>query len=428
MRRLAAIGAAVLVTAVVVAVVVSQRGGPAPAPKPTPRPTATATATPTPTPPPPPLPAAGKGLAVGITEANPSLIASPANRTLQPPWSRWRAAVGAIRPAFYRLLIDWAAIEPSAGVPADLAQYNGGCARTVAPCLPYSGLTEQLQALASRQREGGWQAVVVILNAPAWAASAPSGCEKPGTGTGAQVPTAAGLAAYAQLVKGVLAVAGQAGATLRFWSAWNEPNLPQFLSPQRNSCDASSPSLAPEAYAGIVRTLQQALDEAPGDQQIVLGETAGILRDTGYLTSVQSFIAGLPRDVVCASTVWSQHGYIGGPDPAPAAEKALKARGCGRPFTIWITETGVGPTSKKLSAARRIADPHAGCEALHRRLVRWWRDPAVTTAFQYEIRSDPAFPSGLVNEDLSRSTPALAEWTAWGGAREPTAPPPADAC
>jgi hypothetical protein len=126
--------------------------------------------------------------------------------------------------------------------------------------------------------------------------------------------------------------------------------------------------------------------------------------------------------------VWSQHGYVGGPDPAPAVEKALKARGCAPPFTIWITETGVGPTSKALSAARRIADPGAGCEALHRRLVRWWRDPAVTVAFQYEFRSDPAFPSGLVDEGLTRPAPALAEWTAWGGAREPTAPPPADAC
>jgi hypothetical protein len=424
-RRYAAIGAvAAALVAVVVVVVATQGGGPAPKPAPTPPPEPT----PTPTPSPPPLPAAGRGLAVGITEANPNLFASPAMKQLPAPWSRWRDALGAIRPAFYRLLIDWAAIQPIAGVPPDLTQYQGGCARDVPPCAPYGGITEQLQALASRQREGGWQAEVVILNTPPWAASPPSGCEKAGTETRARVPSAAGLKAYAQLVEDVLAAAAKAGATLRFWSAWNEPNLPPFLSPQRNRCAASSPSLAPDAYAGLVRTLQQALDAAPGDQQIVLGETAGILHDTAYLTSVQSFIAGLPRDVLCASTVWSQHGYVGGPDPAPAAERALKARGCPRPFTLWITETGVGPTSRRLSAARRVADPHAGCEALHRRLVRWWRDPQVTVAFQYEFRSDPAFPSGLVSEDLRHAAPALAEWTAWGGAREPTAPPPAAAC
>jgi hypothetical protein len=425
-RRLAAIlgGIAVLVAAGVIIAVATEGGRPAPRPTPTRTPQPTAT----PTPSPPPLPAAGKGLAVGLTEPNPNLIFSPAAKALPAPWSRWRAAVGAIRPAFYRLLIDWAAIQPSAGVPPDLTQYQGGCARNVAPCEPYSGITEQLQALASRQREGGWQAVVVILDTPRWAASAPSGCEKPDTGADARVPTAAGLAAYVRLVKAVLAAAADAGATLRFWSAWNEPNLPAFLSPQRNRCDAASHSLAPDAYAGIVRTLQEALDAAPGDHQIVLGETAGLQRDTSSETSVRSFIAGLPSDVVCASTVWSQHGYVGGPDPAPAAEQALKARGCPRPFTLWITETGVGPTSHRLSAARRFADPQTGCAALHRRLVRWWRDPAVTVAFQYEFRSDPAFPSGLVDATLTRAAPALAEWTAWGGAREPTAPPPATAC
>jgi hypothetical protein len=429
MRRRAAWvagGGALVVVAAVVIVVVSQSGGPSPAPTPTatPRPEPTAT----PTPPPQPLPAAGKGLAVGITEYNPNLVASPANRRLPAPWGRWRDALGAIRPAYYRLLVDWAAIQPSAGVPPDLTQYQGGCSRTIAPCQPYSGITEQLQALASRQREGGWQAVVVILNTPRWAASPPSGCEKPGTQPGARPPSQAGLTAYAQLVKDILAAAARTGAQLRFWSAWNEPNLNAFVSPQRNTCDASSPSLAPDAYAGIVRTLQGALAGAPGDPQIVLGETAGLLQDTPYRTSVQSFIAGLPRDVVCASTVWSQHGYIGGPDPVPAVLKALKARGCGRPFTIWMTETGVGPTPKRLSAADAIKDPRAGCLALHRRLVTWWRDPAVTVAFQYEFRSDPAFPSGLVSADLRTAAPALAEWTAWGGGREPTAPPPAVAC
>jgi hypothetical protein len=427
-RRLAWLaGAAALVVVAAVVIVVASRGcGPAPAPPPTP--TASPTVTPTPTPSPLPLPAAGKGLAVGITEYNPNLVASPANRQLPAPWGRWRDALGAMRPAYYRLLVDWAAIQPSAAVPPDLAQYQGGCSRTVAPCLPYSGLTEQLQALASRQREGGWQAEVVILNTPRWAAAPAGGCEKAGTQANARPPSQTGLAAYAQLVKAILATAQQTGAELRFWSAWNEPNLPAFLSPQRATCDARSPSLAPAAYAGIVRTLQQALAEVPGDHEIVLGETAGLLDDTSYLTSVQSFIAGLPRDVVCASTVWSQHGYVGGPDPVPAVVRALKARGCGRPFTVWITETGVGPTPKRLSAAHAVKGPRRGCLALHRRLVTWWRDRAVTVAFQYELRSDPAFPSGLVSADLTTPAPALAEWTAWGGGRAPTAPPPAAAC
>jgi hypothetical protein len=192
-RRLTALfgGVAAVVAAAVVIVVATQGGHPAPTPTPTPTPRPRPTATPTP--PPPPLPAAGKGLAVGITEANPHLIASPAIQPLPAPWAHWRAALGAIQPAFYRLLIDWAAIQPTAGVPPDLTQYQGGCARNVPPCLPYSGITEQLQALASRQREGGWQAEVVILNTPSWAASPAGGCEKAGTESRSRVPTDAGL-------------------------------------------------------------------------------------------------------------------------------------------------------------------------------------------------------------------------------------------
>jgi hypothetical protein len=424
-RILIAGGAVVVIAAGVIAL--TQLGGGEP-PKPTPTPQARVTPTPTPSASPLPLPQAGKGLEVGLTELNPNLVASPDDRSLPEPFSQWRDALAAIRPQFFRILVDWAAIQPTQGVPPDLSAYNGGCSRDVPPCQPYGGLRDMLQALASRQHEGGWQAVVVILHTPDWAAQPAGGCERPDTETRSRPPTAEGLQAYGELVKAILATADDVGAQLRFWSAWNEPNHPAFISPQRNTCDPRSPSVAADAYAGLVRTLQATLQAAPGDQQIVLGETAGLLTKGRYLTSVPEFIAGLPRDVVCASTVWSQHGYVGGPDPVPATEKALKARGCPEPFTIWITETGVGPVKRELSAARGIKDPHTGCLALHRRLVRWWRDPQVTAAFQYTFREDTAFPTGLVNAELTKANPTLAEWTAWGGAREPNAPPPAAAC
>ena len=48
-------------------------------------------------------------------------------------------------------------------------------------------------------------------------------------------------------------------------------------------------------------------------------------------------------------------------------------------------------------------------------------------AFQYTVREDNLFPTGLVSTDLTTTRPALAEWIAWGGGRVPTAPPPAAA-
>ncbi len=389
----------------------SQAAPPPPAtPAPSPVPTATPAATPAPAP-----PAAGPGLAIGVTEPNPNLVASPSDRSVPEPWARWRDALGAIRPAFYRLMIDWSSSHPRAGQPADLSAPNAGCMRALEPCLGWGGVRDQLRALASRQREGGWQALVVITGTPDWAAAAPSGCERPGTRARSRPPRPDALPAYQKLVTDVLAAAAQEGADLRYWSAWNEPNHPYFLA----SCDQ------PGQYAQLVRALQGAL--AGTDRQIVLGETAGLLSPKPNLSTVPDFVAKLPQDVVCASGVWSQHAYIGGPDPVQPVAGALAARGCPAP-TFWITETGVGAVSPDLSAARSIANEREGCTALHARLVQWWNDPRVTVAFQYTLRQDDKFPTGLVSTDLESSRPALNEWTAWGGARQPTAPPPPAAC
>ena len=221
----------------------------------------------------------------------------------------------------------------------------------------------------------------------------------------------------------MLAAAEQEGADLRFWSAWNEPNHPAFVSPQRAACDPASPSLAPAVYAELARTLIQALDEAPGDQQIVLGETAGLLKSTPLRDlACRSSSPGLPQDVVCASTVWTQHAYIGGEDPVEAVGAALAARGCPQPHTIWITETGVGAGAQGLSAASAITDAQQGCRALHDRLVQWFNDPRVTVAFQYTVREDDKFPTGLFSTDLTAAARRWPSGPRGAGRRAPTAP------
>src|SRR3954464_4729864 len=314
------------------------QAAPPPAPAPSPA------ATPVPSPTPPPAPAAGPGLAIGVTEPNPNLVASPSDRAVPEPWARWRDALGAIRPAYYRLMIDWPSIQPHADQPADLSAPNAGCMRALTPCLGWGGVRDQLRALASRQREGGWQALVVITGTPDWAAAPPSSCERSGTKPRPRPPRPDALPAYQRLVTDLLAAAAQEGADLRYWSAWNEPNHPYFLA----SCDQ------PGQYAQLVRALQQAL--AGTDRQIVLGETAGLLSSKPYVSTVPDFIAKLPQDVVCASGVWSQHAYIGGPDPVQPVAAALAARGCPAP-TFWITETGVGAVTPDRSARAAPAPP-----------------------------------------------------------------------
>jgi hypothetical protein len=379
---------------------------------------------PTPAPAPTAAPVREPALAVGITEPNPGFFRTAAD----PALSRWRDALVAIRPAHYRLVVDWARLQPAAGTPADLDLTEAGCARRAGPCVPWAGVRDQLRALAGRQRDGGWEALVVVTDTPAWAAAPGAACAEGGGGPRSAAVRADALPAYRALIDALLAAGRETGARLRWWSPWNEPNHPYFA-PQRTACDASAPTRAVAAYVPLARTLQSALDAAPGDQGLALGELAGVRAPTARATGIGEFVAALPRDVVCAAGVWTQHAYIGGADPVGLVTAALRARSCpGGVPPIWITETGVGAPDSRLSIARGIPDEGAGCRALHARLVRWWRDPRVAAAFQYTLREDPLFPTGLVSADLAAGRQALAEWQAWGDRARPDDPPPAPAC
>jgi hypothetical protein len=345
------------------------------------------------------------------------------------PFARWRDELAALHPSYYRLVLDWAKLQPSPDAPANLDEPQTGCMRDRAPCVPWTGVRDQLRALASRQRQGGWQALVVIADTPAWAAAPPSGCRRGAVGTVGAVVRPDALPAYERLVTDVIAAAHAVGADLRYWTPWNEPNLAYFLAPQRSRCDTGAPSVAARAYVPLARALERALARAPGEQDLALAELAGVMAPTARRTTVGQFVAALPRDLACRAAVWTQHAYVGGPDPVDALAAAVRRKGCGAPPPpIWITETGVGAVDSALAAARGITSEAQGCRRLHDRLLAWWRDPRVTAAFQYTFREDNLFPTGLVSTDLTRARPTLREWQAWGARRSPAAAAPTDSC
>ena len=409
--------------ALVLGAVLLARDGERPPPTPTPRPTATLTPTPAPERARLDAPAAGPSLAVGITEPNPHLVAPDEVLTAPAPWPRWRDELVRIEPELYRLVIVWDMIQPSPDAPANLAAPDLGCMRDKQPCAPYAGIRDQLRALAARQREDGWQALVVFTGTPAWAAFPPHGCR-----TEAVAGAPRDLHAYRELIGGVLDLAAAERAELRYFTPWNEPNHPYFLSPQRKACDALSPSRAVRPYARLARALRAELAEHGGEHELVLGEMAGILEPSSRATAVDEMIRGLPRELVCAAPVWSQHAYIGGTDPVATVTSALATRRCPREHAIWITETGVGPAPGGLSLARGITSEAQGCRLLHRRLRAWRADPRVTLAVQYTMREDDLFPTGLVTTDLARARPALREWQAWGTRAAPDGPVPPSTC
>jgi hypothetical protein len=375
------------------------------------------------------VPASQPSLALGITEFNPAFVWSRAARPeLAGPAAQWRDALSGLHPAYFRLVVNWAALQPDPARAADLDKPERGCVRATPPCVSWAGVREQLAALASRQREGGWEALVVISGTPEWAARGAHGCERKGVTAQSRMPAEHARPAYRKLIADVLAVAQQEGAQLKWWSAWNEPNHPYFSSPQRAACTKHSPALAPAAYAGLVSELQAALVAAPGEQDWVLGELAGLERPGRRSTSVKEFLAGLPAPLVCSAKVISQHAYVGGVDPVDAVQRAVAAHGCATQPRVWITETGAGFPPADLSAALQSASRREACEQMDAQLARWYADPRVDAAFQYTLREDDRFKTGLVTTDLTAAFPTLALWQAWGARARPTDPPPAVAC
>jgi hypothetical protein len=379
-------------------------------------------------------PASAGRLAIGLTERNAGLLFAQDERIVDPGLEPFRERLEALRPAYHRLSVDWAQLQPSPGRPAQLDKADDGCLRGIAPCGPYSGIRDQLRAVASQQRaHGGWEVVVLIYGVPDWAARPAGGCERPGTGPRSRPITAAGLRGYRRLIGDLDAVARDEGVRLRWWAPWNEPNQPFFVSPQRVACTTDAQALAPSVYAQLVRAARAELRRLGGDRSLVLGELAGFDGPRPFGAGIREFVAALPDDVACAGDVWSQHAYAeaGAAEragPVGQLKRALAERPCTRSAPIWVTETGVGGARSGEERDTRPGELRRGCRWLDALLRKWYRDPRVDVAFQYTFREDPAFPVGLADPALTRAYPTYDLWRAWGGRRAAAGPVPEKPC
>jgi hypothetical protein len=367
-----------------------------------------------------------------LTEDNADLLWSPSNPTPSggAAFMPARELLTALHPTYARLLVDWAALQPSAASPPSLEGPIDGCARAAAPCGAYRGIAEDLAAIASQQRaaraEGraDFQVVLDIFGVPSWAAAAPSGCEAPATQPFSRPIAAAGLAGYRRLIRALLELGAREGVQLGWWSPWNEPNNPQFLSPQRASCTTSSPSLAAGIYAQLAQAMADELAIDGGAHHLLLGELAAYPTDSVHRTSVTSFVAALPASVVCLSSVWSIHEYASfgahasHTQAVATLEHAIDARGeCGRAASVWVTETGAGAPDPGRRRGDDAGEQRDGCRALARQVLAWSRDARVGAIFQYSFREDTDFPVGLLSADLSHLYPTYELWRSYARAR-----------
>ncbi len=406
-------------------------GGDAPAP-PAPAPARPAPDVPPAFPEEPELARAGP-LEIGLTEFNPALITTG---DVPAAFAPWREATAALRPDRFRLVVDWGRLQPDPGEPADLAHPEDGCLRGQKPCRPFAGLRDMLRALAERRRaDGGWEVVVVLANVPAWAARPPGGCERPGASPRSRPLSASGHDAYRRLIRRLRALGRDEGVPLDWWSPWNEPNHPAFISPQRPACSPTSVPVSPAIYTELVRLAREELAGTPA--RLVLGELAGFRRPSARATGVGEFVRALPDDVVCAAGAWAQHEYASpvdepaGPfsrDAVAEVEAALAERPCARDVPIWVTETGVGGTRPGDPRPRGAGALAGQCAAQAARLERWAADERVEAAFQYLVREDTAYPVGLADPALRVLYPTHGLWLAWAGAQGDAPPPRPAGC
>ena len=380
----------------------------------------------------------GEGLAIGLTEMNAALLAEPQAQPLSPPgFSAWRDYAAGLRPRYLRLMVDWAVLQPDPGQPPNWARPVDGCSRGLPPCVGHSGIRDALRAIAGRQlARPDVEVLVSIYGVPDWAAAPPAGCERADAAPRSRPIAEAAVPAYQALIRSLSEVASSEGAALRWWSPWNEPNGPYFVSPQRAACDRASPLVSPAVYTRLARAMTAELAALPGDERLVVGELAGLSGPLMRGGGVEEFFAALPDDVVCSAAVFAQHAYAERDDaeaatgPVEQLKAALAARPCAASQPIWITETGVGGPDAGNERTGGEEELKADCRALDATLRRWDVDPRVRVAFQYTFRDDPAYPVGLADASLSRLWPAYELWRAWGGERPPAGPAPRlpDAC
>lgn len=372
------------------------------------------------------------GLAIGLTETNASLVRAPGTGPDLPAFKPWQEKVAALKPALYRLPIDWAGLQPDPDQPANLELPADGCMRGQQPCAPFSGVKDLLAAAKSQQQAGnGFEVMVVFFGVPEWAAAPASGCERPGIQPRSRPITARGLTAFGALVKQVADLARQMGVDVRWWSPWNEPNGAFFISPQRHRCSTSSPPVSAAVYAKLFDAMKAELDAVPGDQRIVLGDLAGVAQGSARGAGSGEFVRALPAHVICDAQVIAQHAYADLPgqktrpgDPIAATEHAVDEHACARDTPIWITETGVGGLHAGDDRRTGAKSLRAQCTALDVQLKAWRKDPRIRAAFQYSFREDPAFPVGLADAGLTRDYPTYDLLKAWANRAHPDDPPP----
>jgi Cellulase (glycosyl hydrolase family 5) len=215
---------------------------------------------------------------------------------------------------------------------------------------------------------------------------------------------------------------------VRLFSAWNEPNLEQFLAPQ---FDEAGTSVGPALYAPIARAVYDGVKRGNPEALVAIGETSPRGHDIPKNGSVQDShsparFARLLAEAEPAVRfdAWAQHPYPPRPQIAPDAPVRWPRVGIGNlerfgtaldewfghdETPIWITEyahetlpperLGIDPALQARHAEEAL---QLAAELSRVRMFVW---------FVFRDRLDGLWQSGVVGED-SVQKPALESFAA----------------
>jgi hypothetical protein len=224
-------------------------------------------------------------------------------------------------------------------------------------------------------------------------------------------PDAPSIASY----RSFAATAGARYPSVHLWSLWNEPNIQNWLRPQRT---------APHRYRLLANAGAAAL-HATGHAKdtILIGETAPAHTGPDGPTSPLAFVRAVLRDGPIAGTGWAHHAYAQGGvgDPSRRGDKAqiwpanlgvLRAalRAGHRPLPVWITEGGFQTDPPDVVFGIPLTRQAAWMNATDAIVAR----QGARSLAQYLVRDEPklsAFQSGVRFAD-GRPKPSYAAYRA----------------
>jgi hypothetical protein len=232
---------------------------------------------------------------------------------------------------------------------------------------------------------------------------------------------------------------------VRLFSAWNEPNLEQFLAPQ---FDASGRSVGPALYARLSRAVYAGVKRANPAALVAIGETSPRGRDLPSRGRVQDshsparFARLLSEErPEVPFDAWALHPYPPRPEVAPADPVRWPSVGLstlerfGEALDDWFGRDGTPLWVTEYAHETRPGEPLGIDPELQARfgeeaLASATRNPRVRMFVWFILRDRPTTPwqSGLIAEDGS-AKPALERFGQVAGridARNPVVPFDAD--